>query len=297
MKQFLYLDNDIVASIIAQSEKGIITQMTNEMGRETGRKRRKSVSANAEASGSGKLWKVIEAAAKLGINGQFDGEKSSSLSSRAIVEKTLHDASFDIAYDHIQPVKADGKNDDAGEYVEIKRVFTFVDLDSLEGLFGANGAINYIKELESKKIESEVEAAREGYSRDQWRKVSSSIQKELKRISEQNSRQYDDAATIIKLIKSLVPSSRMLLSYDGFLIPLDDKYFRIDPANLGFKYGGEMTCVGLITNIIGESTDPGNDKDIFASIQFSVNEVLRAILPTKDKDLCVVHPIAVYYGE
>lgn len=297
MKQFLYLDNDIVASIIAQSEKGIITQMSNEMGRETGRKRRKSVSANAEASGSGKLWKVIEAAAKLGISGQLDGEKSSSLSSRAIVEKTLHDASFDIAYGHIQPVKADGKSDDAGEYIEIKRVFTFVDLDSLEGLFGANGAISYIKELESKKYESEVEAARAGYSRDQWRKISSSIQKEVKRISEHNSRQYDDAATIIKLIKSLVPSSRMLLSYDGFLIPLDDKYFRIDPANLGFKYGGVMTCVGLITNIIGESTDPGDGKDLFASIQYSVNEVLRTILPTKDKDLCVVHPIAVYYGE
>ena len=89
----------------------------------------------------------------------------------------------------------------------------------------------------------------------------------------------------------------MLISFDGFLIPMDEKYFRIDPSNLGFKYGGEMTCVGLITNIIGEDTEPCDKKDMFASLQFSINELLRIMLPTKEKNLCVIHPIAVYYGE
>ena len=89
----------------------------------------------------------------------------------------------------------------------------------------------------------------------------------------------------------------MLISYDGYLIPLDDKYFRIDPVNLGFKYGGEITCVGLITNIIGEDTNPNDEKNIFATLQFTVNEALRTVLPTKENNLIVVHPIAVYYGE
>lgn len=75
------------------------------------------------------------------------------------------------------------------------------------------------------------------------------------------------------------------------------KYFRIDPSNLGFKYGGEMTCVGMVTNIIGSSTDPCDDNNMFATIQFSVNEALRSILPTKEEDLYVIHPIAVYYRE
>lgn len=35
---------------------------------------------------------------------------------------------------------------------------------------------------------------------------------------------------------------------------------------------------------------------IFATLQFSVNEVLRQLLPTKERNLCVIHPIAVYYG-
>ena len=57
-----------------------------------------------------------------------------------------------------------------------------------------------------------------------------------------------------------------------------------------------MTCVGMVTNIIGESTDPGDEKNIFATIQYTANEALRKLLPTIESDLCVLHPIAVYYG-
>lgn len=35
MKQFIYLDTDIVSSIIAQSEKGFVTQQTIESGSES----------------------------------------------------------------------------------------------------------------------------------------------------------------------------------------------------------------------------------------------------------------------
>ena len=90
----------------------------------------------------------------------------------------------------------------------------------------------------------------------------------------------------------------MLISSDGYLAPLNDSYFRTDPSSLGFKYGGEMTCVGLITNFIGEDTEPINIKeDIFTGIQFAVNEILRKILPANKNMICVIHPIAVYYGK
>ena len=59
-----------------------------------------------------------------------------------------------------------------------------------------------------------------------------------------------------------MPYARMMISYDGYLIPMDDQYFRIDPQNLGFKYGGEITCVGMITNIIGADTNPNDPKNM-----------------------------------
>lgn len=97
-----------------------------------------------------------------------------------------------------------------------------------------------------------------------------------------------------KMLFDNIAKSAEQETVDGYLIPLDDQYFRIDPKNLGFKYGGEITCVGMITNIIGVDADPCDNNNIFATLQFSVNEVLRTILPTNEKNLCVIHPIAVF---
>ena len=48
--------------------------------------------------------------------------------------------------------------------------------------------------------------------------------------------------------------------------------------------------------VVGEDTNPNDDKNIFATLQFTANEVLRIILPKSQNNLCIVHPIAVYYG-
>ncbi|HIT57184.1 hypothetical protein B5G34_04390 [Flavonifractor sp. An82] len=97
-------------------------------------------------------------------------------------------------------------------------------------------------------------------------------------------------------MRQIVPYTRMLVSPDGYLIPLEDKYFRDNPQTMGFKHGGYVTCVGYVTNVIGETSTPDSD-NIFAQLQFMVNQVLVSILPTREKDLFVIHPIAIYYGE
>lgn len=125
---------------------------------------------------------------------------------------------------------------------------------------------------------------------------SNAIRAKIKEAVAASGKQYDGIKEIIDMVRQIIPYNRMLISSDGYLIPLDDRYFRIDAQNLGFKYGGEITCVGMITNIIGEDTDPNDSQNIFATLQFSVNEVLRQLLPTKERNLCVIHPIAVYYG-
>lgn len=94
----------------------------------------------------------------------------------------------------------------------------------------------------------------------------------------------------------MIPYSRMLVSPDGYLIPLEDKYFRDNPQTMGFKHGGYVTCVGYVTNVIGESAAPLSD-NIFSQLQGMVNQSLVSLLPTKEKDLFVVHPIAIYYGK
>lgn len=299
MKQFLYLDTDIVNSIIAQSEKGLITEISSQQ--ESGKAKKKSLlfGTKANANVGGSLWKFAKAEAGLSVGGDWGNDQSEHFTSREMMAKTLHDAAFDVAYAHIKPTEyklGNDNSDEYGLYVELRRVFDFVDLDYLENLFSENGLIDFLKKSSRDKIQEEVDKTTSGMNREQLRKAGNAIKTEIQKLVTASDKQYDDIHEIITAFKQLIPYSKMMISSDGYLVPLDDKYFRINPDNLGFKYGGEITCVGIITNIIGADTDPCDNKNIFATLQFTVNEALRAILPTNKDNLCVIHPIAVFYG-
>lgn len=299
MKQFLYLDTDIINSIIAQTEKGLVQSLSDEeVSTET-----ETDSLNASIKGTGTIGGSIVklAKAEANLSGSLESIEGGSLSStsRQIISKTLHDAAFDIAYTYISPSEIElqsRSNDETGNYVELTRVFDFVDLDYLEKLFEKDGIIEFIKKTSAEQIEAEAEKVKEGHNREQLRKAGINFKQEIKKAIDANNKQYDDIAVIIKAMRGLIPYNRMLISSDGYLVPLNTKYFRVDPLDLGFKYGGEITCVGMITNIIGEDTNPNDENNIFATVQFTANEVLRKLLPTSENNLCVIHPIAIYYG-
>lgn len=299
MKQFLYLDTDIINSIIAQTEKGLIQSLSNEEVSSETETDSLNVSINGTGMIGGSIAKLAKAEANL--SGSLESIEGGSLTStsREIISKTLHDAAFDIAYTYIEPSKIElenQSNDETGNYVELTRVFDFVDLDYLEKLFEKDGIIEFIKKNSAEQIEAGAEKIKEGHNREQLRKAGINFKLEIKKAIDASNKQYDDIAVIIKAMRGLIPYNRMLISSDGYLVPLNTKYFRVDPLDLGFKYGGEITCVGMITNIIGEDTNPNDDNNIFAMVQFTANEVLRSILPTNENNLCVIHPIAIYYG-
>lgn len=299
MKQFLYLDTDIINSIIAQSEKGLVQSLSNELMSSDTDSDSLSVSASMEGTFGGSLAKLAKAEANLSGKLKSVESGSSTSTSREIISKTMHDAAFDIAYNYITPTRVehgDNSVDDTGNYIELTRVFDFVDFDYLEGLFAKDGIIEYLKSSEAEQIRIEIEKAKEGYNREQIRKANVRFKEEIKKLIADNDKKYDDIVVIIKALRGLIPYNRMLISNDGYLVPLNTKYFRVDPIDLGFKYGGEITCVGMVTNIIGQSANPNDEQNIFATIQFTANEVLRSILPTNENNLCIIHPIAIYYG-
>lgn len=299
MKQFLYLDTDIVNSIIAQAEKGLVTSTSNEKEvTDTEETTTSPTSTTAEKLG-GSLLKLVKAEADIASELDAVENGSTTYASREIVAKTLHDAAFDIACAKISLItvkQGDQSNDETGNYVQLTRVFDFVDFDYLEGLFSTDGVIDFIKKSEASQIEAKAEEMKAGTNREQLRKAGNNFKAEVKKLIATNNKQYDDISNIIKLMRNLIPYSRMLISRDGYLVPLSDKYFRVDYSDIGFKYGGNITCVGMITNIIGEDCDPCDQNNIFATLQHTSNEILRSLLPTKEKNICVIHPIAIYYG-
>ena len=299
MKQFLYLDTDIVNSIIAQAEKGLVTSTSNE--KEVSDTEETTSSSTVATTGKigGSLLKLLKAEAD--ITGELEGIENGTTTdaSREIVTKTLHDATFDIACSKISLAivsMGDQSRDETGNYVALTRVFDFVDFDYLEGLFAVGGVIEFVKKVAAEQIEAKAEEMKAETNKEQLSKSGNNFKAEVKKLIATSNKQYDDIAKIIKVMRSMIPYSRMLISSDGYLIPLSDKYFRVDYSDIGFKYGGEITCVGMITNIIGEDCDPCDENNIFATLQHTSNEILRSLLPTKEKNICVIHPIAIYYG-
>lgn len=302
MKKFIYLDNDEINSIIAQVSKGLINDISETSEKGNSKRKTRKFGSSTKALGEGKLFKLAKAEASLSFEGGLDNETNKFQNTKEIITKTLHDAAFEIAYKEIKPQKCedgDTSNDDYGNYIELNnRVFDFVDLEYLENMFSENGIISYLKTSAEQEIQTEKEKQVGAYNRevkrankDEFKKIDKMVEDAIK----ESKKQYDDIEMIIKVLRNIIPYKRMLISNDGYLIPLEDKYFRVNPHNMGFAYGGTITCVGIVTNIIGQSTNPEDDSNVFATLQYSVNEVLRGILPTKEKDLCIVTPIALYY--
>lgn len=298
MKQFIYLDTDIVNSIIAQNDKGLVLETASEHEDTTGKDNSKSGSISVSGSAGGGIWKFAQAQAEFSGSGELTSANHSQTVLKEIATKTLHDAAYDIAYEQISnEYDLDPKEATLGAFVELTQAFEFVDLVYIEGLFSENGFVSYLKKSEKEKIEETFNAEVESeLNRTQQRKGSGEIKRELNKLLSAVDKQYDDIIEIIKAIRQVIPYNRMLVSADGYLIPLEDKYFRDNPQTMGFKHGGYITCVGYITNVIGE-TKECDANNIFSQLQDMVNKALVSILPTREKDLFVVHPIALYYGK
>ena len=298
MKQFIYLDTDIVNSIIAQKEKGLVLETASEHEDTAGKENRKTGGVSLDGSAGGGIWKFAQVQAELSGTGGLELNSHSQTVLKEIATKTLHDAAFDIAYEQIakeHDLKAD--NVDFGSFVELAQAFEFVDLTYIDGLFSEGGFVNFLKKSEKeKKGQLFDESIAEELNRGQQRRSSGDIKRERQKVLDAVDKQYDEIVEIIKAIRQMIPYSRMLVSPVGYLIPLEDKYFRDNPQTMGFKHGGYVTCVGYVTNVIGESVASLSDS-IFSQLQGMVNQALVSILPTKEKDLFVVHPIAIYYGK
>lgn len=298
MKQFIYLDTDIINSIIAQKEKGLVLEIASEHEDTAGNEKSKAGSITLDGSVGGGIWKFAQAQAELSGSGNLTLNSHSQTVLKEIATKTLHDAAFDIAYEQIHnEYDMDPQSADLGSYIELTQTFEFVDLGYIESLFSESGFISFLKKTEGEKIEQQVsQSFYEELNRGQQRKNVGELKKEVKRLVTASNKKYDDIAEIIKAIRQIIPYNRMLVSSEGYLIPLEDKYFRDNPQTMGFKHGGYITCVGYITNVIGETSTSSSD-NVFTQLQDMVNQALVSLLPTKEKDLFVVHPIAIYYGK
>lgn len=155
MKQFIYLDTDIVNSIIAQKEKGLVLEMASEQEDTSGDNKAKSGSVTLDGSVGGGIWKFAQAQAELSGTGELTLNSHSQTVLKEIATKTLHDAAFDIAYKQIKTERdTDPTNADLGSFVELTQTFDFVDLEYIENLFSDKNSFSLHEEIRKGKNRS-----------------------------------------------------------------------------------------------------------------------------------------------
>ena len=222
---------------------------------------------------------------------------NNSQTNKEITTKILHDAAFDIALSEIKYFNIEQnqhENDDFGNYIKIKREFEFIDLDYLENMFSEKGLIEFLKKSSRDEIEKEFSnQINNNLSKNQAKAQKSNISNKKKELIKQSDNEYDTMQEIISIIKQIIPYTKMLISSDGYLIPLEDKYFRVDSSSIGFRYGGSINCVGMVSNIIKKEVS--ESQNVFTTLQNTINTTLHTVLSYGNENICVIHPIGIYY--
>lgn len=292
MKRFLYYNQDTVNSLLAQIEQGLLIK--KELGGEESNS--SSSTTTLEASVTGDLEAKV-----FGIGASMKGEVGCANTDeevttkmiRSVQEKALHDYAFDRVYAH---VTGEGliNNDDPeiGDFISVTDTPTFLDFDYFKVLFSEDGAVRFSNAQEGKEIKriknelqnNTVDAATKNLMR-----LKIKEQEEKQKAAEEDRK---DLVQTIKAIQNTLPYNRFILT-DKLLVPLDDENFRDKPNIIGFKYGGEMTIFGYVTNIVSDTVKQNYSND-FASFYQTMNKIMLSLIKGQNR-IYVVHPIALFY--
>ena len=288
MKRFLYYNQDSVNSFLAQIEQGLLVKKSD--GEEASDTASTSTGTRADVTGdlSAKVFGIGAA-----LKGDIQSEETVSEAATSLIqqvhEKVLHDYAFEMVYEYITANQlANNTNPRIGDIVLINEQPVFMDFKYMQALFADNGAGKLINDQNKKKYD-ELKDSTKG----KQIPVQAKIELDKMKVMVANAEtERKETAKMIEVIQNTLPFKRFVMT-SNMLIPLDDDSFRDDPDTVAFKYGGEMTILGYVTNIISseKSEQKGNK---LTSLYSTINQIMLTLYEGQDH-IFVVHPVAIYY--
>lgn len=288
MKRFLYLNNDTLSSYMSQIEDGLIKNKIETT--KTDLENEKVTKATVQAAASVDL-KILSKGAEANIDSTLETDrKNKDLDSYSnSVEKIIFDETIDRLEEYLNDNHYLDGNDDIGSFIKTEEQIYIVDLEYYKNIFSNDNVLNFIKnstinERYNERV-SEIEKTGNG------KKAEYDSDKLLKEIKKDVDKEYIEVSNNIDAILNIIPYSKFGIMGD-YLISLDEEYFRDKTKVVAFKYGGKMTCLGHLTNIINNDviTDGSN---IFSSFPSIINSIMLTFF--NKKEIKIIHPIAIYY--
>lgn len=302
MRRFLYYDEDSVNSFLAQIERGLITQNRNEGEESETSSTNKCLSDSLTGDISAKVVGVGAS-----INGNIElahseTEVASNLV-KEVQERILHDYAFDKMYDYFarNNLIVDTPNN-IGDIVLINEMPTFLDFEFFQKLFSDEGVVKYAGEQNKAKMLETITLLKTAVSNSnrlppdqkakvpEWKSQIKQLEAQVKDIDVSRK----DTEKMITVFRNTIPYNRSLMT-ENYLVPCNDKKFRDDPNIVAFKYGGNISILGYITNVISSNTKDGvTSNNVFSGFYSTLNQTMLSLFNNKDC-IFILHPIALFY--
>ena len=288
MKRFLYYNQDSVNSFLAQIEQGLLVKKSD--GEETSDTVSTTTGTRADVTGdlSAKMFGIGAA-----LKGDIQSEDSVSDAATSLIqkvhEKVLHDYAFEMVYEYITGNHLENNtNPKIGDIILIDEPPVFVDFKYMQALFAEDGASKLINEQNKKKYE-EFKDSLKGKQIPTQAKVELD---KMKAVVTNAETERKEMARTIEAIRNTLPFKRFIMT-KNMLIPLDDESLRDNPDTIAFKYGGNMSILGYVTNIISTDT-PAQSSNQLMQFYSSINQIMLRLFEGQEK-VFVVHPVAIFY--
>lgn len=289
MRRFLYLNNDSLYSYISQINNGLPISSTDY----SAISEEKSKDINSDVTGEFNadlkiLSKGFDAALKGNIGDSVKKSNTKEVSNS--IEKKIFDEAFDKLEKHLNSNSLiKNKNLIIGDFLKIKDEMFIVDLDYYKNIFSTDTVLDFVKksEIENRlntqiaQIEVTGNGEKANYDKEK-------IRKEIKK---QVDTEYIEIKKIIEAIINIIPYNKFGIMGEC-LIVLDDEYFRDKTGVVAYKYGGQMTMLGYLTNIVNSNITQ-TDEIIFRTFPSIINTFMLSFF--NKTEIKIIHPVAIYY--
>ena len=205
------------------------------------------------------------------------------------LKKKLHDEAFDKLKMYLESKNIlKNANQVIGDFLEINEEMFIVDLEYYKNIFSNDDILEFIKEDEVKnRIVVEEQNIQVSGNGNKAIYDKGKLEKELRK---QINLEYENIKKTINVILNIVPYNKFGIMGE-YLIVLDDEYFRDKNKVVAYKYGGKMSMLGYLTNIVNNTSQ--EDENIFRTFPTIINTFMLNFF--NKSEIKIIHPIAIYY--
>lgn len=293
MKRFLYYNQDSVNSFLAQIENGLLVSENNTAEKTDSTSNTTGIKSDVTGDLSAKVL-GIGAALKGNLHADDSDTEVATTLIRNVQEKALHDYAFEKIYDYVITENlVNNDNPKIGDIVLVTETLTFLDFKYFQSLFSENGALKFSNDQTRKGMDAKIEELKGSFPK--GTQMPPLIKKQIEDLKASVNKAEPERKELLKtmeVLRNTLPHDRFVMT-SNMLIPLDDESFRDNPNIIAFKYGGEMSIMGYVTNVVSneEKQVPNNS---FAPYYNTVNQMMLGLFNNQDK-IYIVHPIALFY--